>query len=255
MHRRGVRQQARYRAGQRVVWEEDRSVKLCGIRPAREAGDGVELFQQLAHDLRGIIFCAELVQMAKHQRERMIGVRDRTFREILSLLLETFAMAIELLAIEVGNQTDRGAQNPIRADNACHATPRVRHWKDKTSVERTQSAVKRDSMRPRGDYRERTPRATINPPRQPSSMPPATINSPRFHGKNVIAPSPTACAACPPNRAFAAVNANQSNNIATSAPAPPCRTPSTTKGPRTYSSGAPTSVMISISSSRADAAS
>src|SRR5436189_4910866 len=84
--------------------------------------------------------------MSEHQRQRAVGIGDGSFREVLTLPLETFAVPDELLAVEVGRKTDRGAQNPIRADDACHATPRVDHLKGKTSVRRRPTAVKRNRM-------------------------------------------------------------------------------------------------------------
>src|SRR5262245_668391 len=84
--------------------------------------------------------------MSEHERQRMVGVRYRTFREILTLLLKTFSVSDEFLAVEVGGKTDRGAQNPIRADDACHATPYVRHVNGKTSLGVYRWTVKRDSI-------------------------------------------------------------------------------------------------------------
>ena len=42
-------------------------MKLCRIRPAGEAGDGVELSKQLSHHLRGIIFRAPQADFVKEE--------------------------------------------------------------------------------------------------------------------------------------------------------------------------------------------
>jgi hypothetical protein len=65
--------------------------------------------------------------LSEHQRKRVIGARNGALGEVLTLFREAFAMSDEFLTVEVGNETDRGAQNPIRADDACHATPREGH--------------------------------------------------------------------------------------------------------------------------------
>jgi hypothetical protein len=114
-------------AGRRELWVENRSVKLSWIRPAGKAGNGVELSKETSHQLVCIIFRAQLIELSKHEGQRAVRIGDRTFREVLTLPLETFAVPDELLAIEVGRKTKRDAQNPIWADDACHATPRVGH--------------------------------------------------------------------------------------------------------------------------------
>src|SRR5262245_65391882 len=104
--------------------------------------------------------------MSEDERQCMVGIGDRALREILALLLKTFPMSDELLTVEVGRKTDRSVQNPIRADDACHATPRVGHVNGKTSVSVYRWPVKRDSI----PDAYRTARATIRPPKQPSTI-------------------------------------------------------------------------------------
>lgn len=121
-------------------------MKLLGIRPAGEAGDCVELFEELAQQLVCVVLRTQLLEVSEHESQCVIRIGDRTLREVLTLLPETFPVSDELLSVEVGRKADRGAQNPIRADDACHSTPRVRHVNDKTSVSVYQWTVKRDSM-------------------------------------------------------------------------------------------------------------
>src|SRR5262245_41071219 len=84
--------------------------------------------------------------MPEHESQRMVRVGYGAFREVLTLLLKAFSVSDEFLAVEVGRETDRSAQNPIRADDACHATPYVRHVNGKTSLGVYRWTVKRDSM-------------------------------------------------------------------------------------------------------------
>lgn len=109
-------------------------MKLLGIRPAGEAGHRVELPKQLSHQLIGILFGAQLIEAAKHQCQGTIRVRNGALGEVFTLSAEALPVPDELGAIEVGSKTDRSAQNPIGADDACHATPRVDHLVGKNSV-------------------------------------------------------------------------------------------------------------------------
>jgi hypothetical protein len=109
-------------------------VKLFGVRPAREAGHRVELSKEPSHQLFSVVFGAQLIELTEHERQGAVGIGDRPFRKVFTLSTEAFAVADELRTIEVGTETDRGAQNPIGADDACHATPRVGHLVGKNSV-------------------------------------------------------------------------------------------------------------------------
>ena len=51
-------------------------MKLLGIRPAREAGDRVELAKELADQLFAIILRAQLVDSTEHARERRLVNRQ-----------------------------------------------------------------------------------------------------------------------------------------------------------------------------------
>ena len=67
-------------------------MKLFGIGPAGEAGDGVELSEQLPHQLVGVVFRAQLFELAEDARQRLIGIGDGAFREVLALPREAFAV-------------------------------------------------------------------------------------------------------------------------------------------------------------------
>jgi len=102
-------------------------VKLFRIRPAGEAGHGIELSKQASHQLFGIIFRTQLIELSEHQRQRAVRVGYRPLRKVLTLSPEAFTVSNELGAVEVRTEIDSSAQNPIGADDACHATPRVDH--------------------------------------------------------------------------------------------------------------------------------
>ena len=77
-------------------------MKLLGIRPAREAGDRVELAKESADQLLAIILRAELVDSAEHARERSVGIGNGGFRKIFALEREAFTMSEKFFAVEVG---------------------------------------------------------------------------------------------------------------------------------------------------------
>ena len=64
----------------------------CRVRPAGQAGDGVEGAQQPSHQLLGIVLRAQLLEPTEHRGQRVVGVGDGTLREVLALPRETFAV-------------------------------------------------------------------------------------------------------------------------------------------------------------------
>ena len=102
-----------------------RSVTLLGIVPAGKAGHGVELPEQLPHQLVGIVLGAQLLELAEDARQCLVGIGNSSLRKVLTLSSKAFAVPGEFFAVEVFGKTYWEAQNPTRADDACHATPRV----------------------------------------------------------------------------------------------------------------------------------
>lgn len=54
-------------------------MKLFGIGPAGEAGDCVELAEQLPHQLICVVFRAELFELSEDSRQRLVGIGDGAF--------------------------------------------------------------------------------------------------------------------------------------------------------------------------------
>jgi hypothetical protein len=77
-------------------------VKLLGIRPAREAGDRVELTEKFANQLLAVILCAQLLDSPEDARERSVGIGNGGFRKIFALEREAFTMLQKFFAIKVG---------------------------------------------------------------------------------------------------------------------------------------------------------
>ena len=91
---------------------EGESVKLCGVEPAGQAGDGVELSKQPAHQLVRIVLRAQLIELTEDLGERLVRRCDGAFREVFALGRETSAVLEEFLAVEVGQAGSRSARNP-----------------------------------------------------------------------------------------------------------------------------------------------
>ena len=120
---------------------------------------------------------------------------------------------------------------------------------DKTSVNAKTNTV---SNAGRSTDLQRTPRATTNAPAHPSAIPPSIMTQTESKWQKCDRSKSKRVRREPAvSDAGRRQNTSQRRTMASSAPTPPCRRPSTTNGPRTYARGAPTSSMISISSSRA----
>ena len=78
------------------------SVKVPRVRPARQAGDEIELPKQLAHHLVRVFLRAEVLELIQNSRDGAVGIGDRALGVVLTLPRKTLAVLEELLAIEVG---------------------------------------------------------------------------------------------------------------------------------------------------------
>src|SRR4029079_7836506 len=106
---------------------EERGSVILPLLRGREPRDDVELSEQGAHHLVGIVFRAEVFELVQDLGDRAVGIGDGAFRKVLTLPGQPFRMLEDLFAVEVG-QENRCARNPNRADHACcHATPRLGH--------------------------------------------------------------------------------------------------------------------------------
>ena len=77
-------------------------MKLFGLSPRGQAGDEIELAEELAHHRAGILALAKLLELPHHARERIFGLRDRNLGVVLTLPLETPMMFEKLFTEEIG---------------------------------------------------------------------------------------------------------------------------------------------------------
>jgi hypothetical protein len=76
-------------------------VDVPGIGPDRQAGEYVELAEQLAHDLIPITLRAQPIQFRHDTRESPLDFADGVFRVELAMGFEVLLAAHELFAVEV----------------------------------------------------------------------------------------------------------------------------------------------------------
>ena len=194
--------------------------QLRRVRPAREAGDRVELAKQSGDHLIGIVLGTEFLELIDDARQGFVGVRDRALRRgLLALRREALTVFGELGSIEVGVRCEGSAQTPGVADFACHATPCLGHMRDKPSVNAGLNRCQQRLELGRPPYR--TVRATIRPPTHPRSIPPATSARSAPNGRNVSVVRPRPSSARALYQAFPARKIAQSSIIARIAPTPP----------------------------------
>ena len=85
-------------------------MQLTGFGPGGEFGDDVELAQELADELAGVVALTELLHLLEDSRERILGLRDGAFRVVLTLTFEALMMFEKLFAEELGQTLTRGAR-------------------------------------------------------------------------------------------------------------------------------------------------
>ena len=77
-----------------------RSVDEPGIGPGRKAGDDIELPEEAADNLVGVVFGAEAVELSDDFQQCLLDVVDGAFGVELALLLQTPLALEELFPIE-----------------------------------------------------------------------------------------------------------------------------------------------------------
>ncbi len=82
---------------------------MPGIGPGRTPGHEIELLQNVAHDLIGLVLFTQLVQLGHDLGEGAFDVADGSLRVVLTLRVETTLTTYELLSVEIG----KGMQDPI----------------------------------------------------------------------------------------------------------------------------------------------
>jgi hypothetical protein len=86
-------------------------MKLFRFSPRGQAGDGIELAQELAHHRAGVLALAELLELPHHARERVFGLRNRDLGVVLTLPLETLMMFEKFFPEEIGQTLARWPQH------------------------------------------------------------------------------------------------------------------------------------------------
>jgi len=89
-------------------------MKLTRLGPDGELGDQIELAEQLAHHLTGVIALAQLLELLHDARQGLFRLRDRAIGVILALPLETLMMLEELLPEELRETLARRANDGAR---------------------------------------------------------------------------------------------------------------------------------------------
>ena len=73
---------------------------MSGIGPGGKTGDDVELSQEAADNLVGVVFSAEAVELSDDFQQCLLDIVDGAFRIELALLLKTPLALEELFSIE-----------------------------------------------------------------------------------------------------------------------------------------------------------
>jgi hypothetical protein len=82
-------------------------MELPGVGPGGKFGDKVELAEEFAHHLAGIITLTEIFELAHEACQRVLGLTNRHVGVVLALAFETRVMLLELATIEIGEATAR----------------------------------------------------------------------------------------------------------------------------------------------------
>ena len=75
-------------------------MELTGLGPNRKLGNQVELTQEFADHLAGVIALAELFKLRKDPIERFFGLADGDVRVVLALAFETRVMLQEFFPVK-----------------------------------------------------------------------------------------------------------------------------------------------------------
>jgi len=78
------------------------SVRVPRVRPRGEAGDDVELSEEVADDLVGVGFGAQAIELRHDSRQRLLHVADGALGVELTLLIKAALTFGKFFAVEVG---------------------------------------------------------------------------------------------------------------------------------------------------------
>ena len=82
---------------------------MPGIGPGGTPGHEIELLEQVAHDLVGLVLFTQLVELRHHLRERLLDIADGALGIVLTLRVETALATNEFFPVKIG----KGMQNAI----------------------------------------------------------------------------------------------------------------------------------------------
>jgi hypothetical protein len=95
-------------------------VKVSGIAPGGEPGHDIEFFEEAADDFVGVVFGAELFELAEDPRQRGFDIGNRAFGKIRAVLLQTASVLVEFFSVKLGDRVLR-ADRPRIGHEAWHA--------------------------------------------------------------------------------------------------------------------------------------
>lgn len=108
-------------------------MELSGIGPGGKLRDEIELSQQLAHHLTGVIALAQLFDLTHDARQRVFRLGNGRVRVVLALALETRMMLAQLLSEVISEALAGNIPERLRASggNAVRQTSLEMHlgWK------------------------------------------------------------------------------------------------------------------------------
>jgi hypothetical protein len=81
---------------------------LLRFRPSGKLGDDVELAEELAHHLAGVVSLAEDIEVGHDALDRLFGLGNRAIGVVLPLALETSTVFQKLFPKELGETATGG---------------------------------------------------------------------------------------------------------------------------------------------------
>lgn len=74
---------------------------MPGIGPGRMPGHEIDLLQNVAHNLIGLVLFTQLVQLGHDLREGAFDIADGSLRVVLTLGVKTTLTTYELLSVKI----------------------------------------------------------------------------------------------------------------------------------------------------------
>ncbi len=74
---------------------------MPGIGPGRMPGHEIDLLQNVAHNLIGLVLFTQLVQLGHDLREGAFDIADGSLRVVLTLRVKTTLTTYELLSVKI----------------------------------------------------------------------------------------------------------------------------------------------------------